>query len=126
MAEVQLGGRDRVFDVTAAAGAHDRDIDGRVGKRPRDREASHRHAEVVPREPLQLTHDLEIAAVAVPREEGCFAAPIAGWELGPLVERACQQPVGERAVDQHADVVIGAVGQHLALDVAAEQVIGRL
>jgi hypothetical protein len=34
--------------------------------------------------------------------------------------------VRERPVDEHADVVLARVGQHLGLDVATEEVVGGL
>ena len=58
--------------------------------------------------------------------EGLVAAPPVVLGERRRVEPAAQQPVGERPVDEHADVLLAAPGQHVLLDGAVEQVVGRL
>jgi hypothetical protein len=53
-------------------------------------------------------------------------APVVGRESEVGTDGAAEQAVGQRPVDEHAEVVLGAVREDLAFDLAAEEVIGRL
>src|SRR5712692_3291903 len=124
--EPQAGRRDGVIDVPWIARADDRDLYRRVGKRPGDRETADGGAELELRETRESVDDAQVSAIQLALEHVALRAPVARRELRVGIHRAAQQPMRERAVDEHPDVVSARVGQDGHLDLTAEEVVRRL
>src|SRR6266550_1380977 len=71
-------------------------------------------------------HDAQVAAVRLAFEHVVLGAPVAGRELRLRSHGAAQQPVCERPIDQHTYIVSACVRKDRRLDVAPEEVVGRL
>src|ERR1700736_1163886 len=114
--ELQVSGRDRILDVPGAAGADDGDVDGRIGEGPGDRQAADRCTQLELSEPLQRGDHPQVAPIELASEEVALGAPVVRREAGVGAQPTAEQPMGERSVDQDADVVCLRVGQDLSLD----------
>src|SRR5438128_438465 len=68
----------------------------------------------------------EVATECLPGEVRALSPPVVAGEPRLGCHRSGEQPVCHRPVNEHADVVIHGVGEDLVLDLATEQVIGRL
>ena len=112
-------------EVGRVTGADDRNIDGRIGDRPRDRELRERDL-VGGGVLLQPSHQLEISRELLTLEVGAAAAPVVRGECRLLRHRPGKQPVSKRTVDEDTDVVLRRVRKDFRLDVAVEHVVWRL
>ena len=112
--------------MPGAARADDGHVNCQIGQCPGDRQLGDRGTELIGGNALQLADDLQVAPEGLALEHGALAAPVVGGEGCVLVHAAGQQPVGQRSVDEHPDVVLTGIRKDLGLGVAAEQVVGRL
>ena len=104
-AQRDVGGGQAVLDVAGLAGADDGDVHGGVGQCPGDGQLADGDA-AVGGELLQRVHGGQVASVALADEHRAGGAPVVGGEGGVLGHGAGEQAVGQRSVDQHADVVL--------------------
>src|SRR2546423_2687593 len=123
--DFDVGCRGGLVELSRPPRAHGRDVDGRIGEGPCDRELGKAHPPV-PGEPLQSLHYGQVPAERLPGEVRTLAAPVVGVEGRGLGHPAGEQTVGQRPVHHDADVVLGGVRQDAVLDVPAEQVVRRL
>src|SRR5947209_14946861 len=122
---MQLECAHAVLYVRCVPRADDRNVDRGIGERPRDRELTDAVAAITG-EVLELPRGAEVALERLPFEQRAVAAPIFWGERRALLHGPGQETVRERAVDEHADVMLTRVGQYVCLDVATEQVVRRL
>src|SRR5215208_5637774 len=115
----------RALDVVRSARPYYRGVHGRVGERPGDREL-HNRAVPLLGEPLQLLDCLQVSLEVLAPEEVALGAPVVTGALLVGGHPPGEQPVGQRSVDEDPDAVLGGVGECLLLDVAPEEVVGRL
>ena len=94
----------------------------RSGKRQR------RFAEALPRELVELVDRGQILAEALALEFRVDLAQIVALESGRLGGRLrpAEEAAAQRAVAQNGEVCAFGVGQHVRLDFALEEVVGRL
>src|SRR6202007_1836458 len=75
---------------------------------------------------IETPHGSEILGVAWRLEFRVRQSKIVALELRVLLEFAGQQPAAQRAVSQGGEARLQAIRQEVGLDLALEQIIGRL
>src|SRR2546422_4540818 len=127
--EALVDGGERVVELLRAAGPEDRRGDDRILQHPGDGHLGHRHPGVR-RERAQRVEGLELAvvpvALSVARAGRRVRKARARHRTGLAVVLAGEEAARDRVVRDHAQTLLGAEREQLALELAEEQVVAGL